>query len=136
MQGVQRVVDTQRQHQDRQQVRELRPGDERKAKPTRDVGEVPDKPLHPQQCGAQSKHHDGDIGPASQANIEQHDDGQPHHHDEARTGLEFPVDLNVHALTQQERDGGAVVGAKVALEVHVGPFRGAARPLGLHFKAG
>ena len=95
-----------------------------------------DEPLHPQQGGAQRKHHDGDVRPAAQADVEEHHDGQPHHGDEPGTGLQFPVHLHVDALTQQQGDGGAVVGAQVTLEVHVGPFGGATGPLGLEFQTG
>ena len=124
-----------REHEDGQQVRELRPSDEAQPQPTRHVGKVADKALHPQQGSAQGKHDDGNVRPAAQADVEQNDDGQPHHGDEARTGLEFPIHFHVDALTQEQGDGGAVVGAQVAFEVHVGPFGGATGPFRLKFQA-
>ena len=114
----------------------MRPSDEAQSQPTRDVGKVADEALHPQQGSAQGEHDDGNVRPAAQADVEQHDDGQPHHGDEARTGLEFPIHFHVHALSQEQGDGGAVVGAQVAFEVHVTPFGGATGPFGLKFQTG
>ena len=95
-----------------------------------------DETLHPQQGSAQGKHDDGHVRPAAQADVEQHDDGQPHHGDEARTGLKFPIHFHVDALTQEQGDGGAVVGAQVAFEVHVTPFGCTTGPFGLKFQTG
>ena len=94
-----------------------------------------DEPLHPEQSSAKGEHDDGNIRPATQAEIQQDHNGQPHHGDEPCTGLKFTVDLYVHALTQKEGDRGAVVGAKVPFEVHVRPLCGATGPFGLAFQA-
>ena len=94
-----------------------------------------DHPLHPQQRRTQREHDDGHVRPAAQADVEQNHDGEAHHGDEARTGLQFPIDFHVDALTQQEGDRGSVVRAKMPFEVHVGPFGGASRTLGLEFEA-
>ena len=95
-----------------------------------------DHALHPQQRSTQGEHDDGHVRPATQTRVEQDDDGQTHHGDEASTGLQFSIHFYVDALAQQQRDGRAVVGAEVAFEVHVGPFRGATGTFGLKFKAG
>ena len=135
MEGVQRIVDAEGEHQNGQEVRKWRPRDDVPPNETRQVREVADEALHPQQ-GAPERHaNDGNVRPAPEADVQQDGHGQTHHDDEPGARLQFTVDLDVDALSNEQRDGGAVVRTQVAFKVHVGPFRGAASSFRLQFQA-
>ena len=78
--------------------------------------------LHPQQGTAESKHDDDDVRQSAQTDIEEHNNGQTHQQNQACTGLQFSVHFNIHALSNQQGNGGSVVRSKLPFEIHVRPF--------------